>query len=67
MTKGPLQGREQAVRLAERCKEKNTVAERPAENPLQLEALKPLHYGTEIGQIETKPLLPFHLVNFHPI
>ena len=42
ITKGPLQGREQAVRLAERCKEKNTVAERPAENPLQLEALKPL-------------------------
>ena len=42
MTKGPLQGREQAVRLAERCKEKNTEAERPAENPLQLEAPKPL-------------------------
>ena len=25
------------------------------------------HYGTETGQIETKPLLLFNLVNFHPI
>ena len=29
--------------------------------------LVPLHYGTETGQIETKPLLLFNLVNFHPI
>ncbi len=27
----------------------------------------PSHYGTEIGQIETKPLLLFNLLNFHPI
>ena len=30
-------------------------------------SLKPMHYGTKIGQIETKPLLLFNLVDFNPI